>query len=217
MNQKSKKDPKLILILTMKLLYTYFWKTLPVGALIWLTPIWLIWAQIARPTSNHLKKPGKLRRFHGSFEKGRCLEHISKWLQVDLFKAFLVLCHWVLCSCFFSLKTFQLCFCNAALENKNWLGEKFSACATGFGNCFCTQLCFAVRTWMKQRNVPSEPKPDSECPSRKVIFRNRTKCKTSAKGKFWGKSCATFPLSGSNSIGNCDKSQADLMFPGKHM
>ncbi len=42
MNQKSPKDPKLILILTMKLLYTYFWRTLPVGALIWLAPIWLI-------------------------------------------------------------------------------------------------------------------------------------------------------------------------------
>ncbi len=55
MNQKSPKDPKSILILTMKLLYTYFWKRLPVGALIWLAPIWLIWAQIARPTSNHLK------------------------------------------------------------------------------------------------------------------------------------------------------------------
>ncbi len=55
MNQKSPKDPKSILILTMKLLYTYFWKTLPVGALTWLAPIWLIWAQIAQPTSNHLK------------------------------------------------------------------------------------------------------------------------------------------------------------------
>ncbi len=49
MNQKCSKDPKSILILTMRLLYTYFWKTLPVGALIWLVPIWLIWAQIARP------------------------------------------------------------------------------------------------------------------------------------------------------------------------
>ena len=29
---------------------------LPVGALIWLALIWLIWAQIARPTSNHLKR-----------------------------------------------------------------------------------------------------------------------------------------------------------------
>ncbi len=53
MNQKSPKDPKLILILTIKLLYTYFWKMLPVGALIWLAPIWLIWAQIAQPISNH--------------------------------------------------------------------------------------------------------------------------------------------------------------------
>ncbi len=41
MNQKSPKDPESILILTMKLLYTYFWKMLPAGALIWLTPIWL--------------------------------------------------------------------------------------------------------------------------------------------------------------------------------
>ncbi len=40
----------------MKLLYTYFWKRLPIGALIWLTPICLIWAQIAQPTSNHLKR-----------------------------------------------------------------------------------------------------------------------------------------------------------------
>ena len=39
----------------MKLLYTYFWKTLPIGTLIWLAPIWLIWAQIVQPTSNHLK------------------------------------------------------------------------------------------------------------------------------------------------------------------
>ena len=27
------------------------------GALIWLAPIWLAWAQIAQPTSNHLKSP----------------------------------------------------------------------------------------------------------------------------------------------------------------
>ncbi len=55
MNQKSPKDRKPILILTMKLLYTYWWKRLPIGALIWLTLIWLIWAQIVRPASNHLK------------------------------------------------------------------------------------------------------------------------------------------------------------------
>ena len=55
MNQKSPKDPKLILILTIKLLCTYFWKILLIGALIWLALIWLIWAQIAQPTSNHLK------------------------------------------------------------------------------------------------------------------------------------------------------------------
>ena len=39
----------------MKLLYTYFWKMLPIGTLIWLTPIWLIWAQITPPTSNRLE------------------------------------------------------------------------------------------------------------------------------------------------------------------
>ncbi len=55
MNQKSLKHPKSILILTIKLLYTYFWKMLPVGALIWLAPIWLAWAQIAQPTSIQLK------------------------------------------------------------------------------------------------------------------------------------------------------------------
>ena len=53
--QNELKEPKSILILTIKLQYTYFWKTLPVGALIWLTPIWLTWTQIAQPTSNHLK------------------------------------------------------------------------------------------------------------------------------------------------------------------
>ncbi len=41
-NQKSPKDPKSILILTMKLLYTYFWKMLPAGALILVALIWLI-------------------------------------------------------------------------------------------------------------------------------------------------------------------------------
>ncbi len=44
----------------MKLLYTYFWKTLPIGALIWLARTWLIWAQIAQPTSNHLKTLSQL-------------------------------------------------------------------------------------------------------------------------------------------------------------
>ncbi len=42
MNQKNPKDPKSILMLTIKLLYTYFWKILPVGALISLAPIWLM-------------------------------------------------------------------------------------------------------------------------------------------------------------------------------
>ncbi len=59
LNQNSSKDHKLILILTMKLLYIYFWKTLPSGDLIWLTPIWLAFSkssQIVQPTSNHLKR-----------------------------------------------------------------------------------------------------------------------------------------------------------------
>ncbi len=58
LNQKSPKDLELILILTMKLLYAYFWKMLPIGDLIWLTPIWLAFSkssQIVQPTSNHLK------------------------------------------------------------------------------------------------------------------------------------------------------------------
>ena len=53
---KSPKDPKSILILTMKQVYTYFWNTLPTGTLIWLAPIWLDWAHIAQPTSNHLER-----------------------------------------------------------------------------------------------------------------------------------------------------------------
>ncbi len=53
MNQKSPKDPKSIFILTMKLLYTYFLKRLPTGALIWLTPIWLI----SPNRATHLKSP----------------------------------------------------------------------------------------------------------------------------------------------------------------
>ncbi len=55
MNQKSPKDPKLILILIIKLLYTYFWKMLPVGALIWLAPIWLM----SPNRATHLKSPKK--------------------------------------------------------------------------------------------------------------------------------------------------------------
>ncbi len=58
LNQNCPKDPKSILILTMKLLYTYFWKTLPTGDLIWLALIWLTFSkssQIVQPTSNHLK------------------------------------------------------------------------------------------------------------------------------------------------------------------
>ncbi len=49
MNQKSPKDPKSILILTIKLLCTY-------GALIWLAPIWFTWAQIAQPKSPIIAK-----------------------------------------------------------------------------------------------------------------------------------------------------------------
>ncbi len=52
LNQNSPKDPKLILFLTMKLLYTYFWLTLPTGALIWVALIWVAFfkrSQIASP------------------------------------------------------------------------------------------------------------------------------------------------------------------------
>ncbi len=58
MNQKSLKKPKLILILTMELLYTYFWQTLPMSDLIWLTPNLLALSessQIAQPTSKSPK------------------------------------------------------------------------------------------------------------------------------------------------------------------
>ncbi len=58
MNHKSPKDPKSILILTMKLLLIYFWKTLPIGALISLAPISLAFfksSQIGPSSSNHLK------------------------------------------------------------------------------------------------------------------------------------------------------------------
>ncbi len=57
---KSPQDLKLILILTKKKMCTYFSFTLPVCALIWLTPIWLPWAQIAQPTSNNLKSKPRL-------------------------------------------------------------------------------------------------------------------------------------------------------------
>ncbi len=55
MNQKSPKGPKSILILTMKLLLTYFWKRLPIDASIWLAPIWLISPNCA----TRLKSPKK--------------------------------------------------------------------------------------------------------------------------------------------------------------
>ncbi len=64
MNQKSPKDPKSILILTMKLLQTYFWKTLPIDALIWLALILLAFSKsslIGPSSSNHLKITKKLQ------------------------------------------------------------------------------------------------------------------------------------------------------------
>ncbi len=71
LNQKSPKDPKLILILTMKqVLYTYFWKTLPVGDLIWLTPISLAFyksSQIGPSSSNHLKSATQKQNLTKSF------------------------------------------------------------------------------------------------------------------------------------------------------
>ncbi len=55
LTQNEPKDPKSILILTMKQVYTYFWKTLPIGDLIWLAVISKS-SQIMQPTSNHLKR-----------------------------------------------------------------------------------------------------------------------------------------------------------------
>ncbi len=42
---------------------------LPSGALIWLAPIWLIWAQIAQPTSNHLKSDRNQSNWNQNFLK----------------------------------------------------------------------------------------------------------------------------------------------------
>ncbi len=71
----------------MKLLYTYFWKMLPVGALIWLAPIWLIWAEIAQPASNHLKiikkKFGSVKLWRESGSDGK----IRSWRRVKGHKA----------------------------------------------------------------------------------------------------------------------------------
>ncbi len=58
MNQKIQKDPKSILILTMKLLQTHIWKTLPISDLISLGLISLTFSkssQISPSSSNHLK------------------------------------------------------------------------------------------------------------------------------------------------------------------
>ncbi len=69
MNQKSQKDPKSILILTMKLLLTYFWKRLPIGDLISLTPILLAFSkssQIGPSSSNHLKTAQPKNKHGGS-------------------------------------------------------------------------------------------------------------------------------------------------------
>ncbi len=57
---KSSKDPKLILVLTMKLLYKYIWLTLPTGALIWVALIWVTFPvlQIINHTT-FIKSPRK--------------------------------------------------------------------------------------------------------------------------------------------------------------
>ncbi len=88
MNQKSPKDPKSILILTMKLLYTYFWKMLPIGPLIWLTLIWLIWAEIAQPTSNHVNIYEAESKYSDSWHDlggVRPMDQISQVLCLSLF------------------------------------------------------------------------------------------------------------------------------------
>ncbi len=94
-NQKSPKDPKLILILTMKLLYTYFWKTLPIGDLIWVTPIWLAFSkssQITQPTSNHLKsKVAILNQKHS--EKGTPRWSSTSWVKWSTTKPHSVHCY----------------------------------------------------------------------------------------------------------------------------
>ncbi len=52
--------------LTMKLLYTYFWKTLPVGDLIWLALIWLTFSKSSHHAT-HLKSPEKNMKRHVLF------------------------------------------------------------------------------------------------------------------------------------------------------
>ena len=52
-NQKRPKDPKWILILTIKLLYTYFWKMLPVGFDLACTDL----AHFSPNRATHLKSP----------------------------------------------------------------------------------------------------------------------------------------------------------------
>ncbi len=85
MNQKSPKDPKSILILTMKLLQTYFWKRLPVGALIWLAPNWLI----SPNRATHLKSPKKYEEEiifdwsdFSSFHTGAVTSTAELWRQI---------------------------------------------------------------------------------------------------------------------------------------
>ncbi len=75
MNQKSPNDPKSILILTMKLLLTFFWKRLPIGDLISLTLISLAFSkssQIRPSSSNHLKTT----RFSMTLSGG-CIEFLK--------------------------------------------------------------------------------------------------------------------------------------------
>ncbi len=79
----------------MKVLQTYFWKRLPIGASIWLAPIWLS-AQIAQPTSNHLKTLARtcLHRNlsdvrHGGRVRGRWRDFA--WQPENLYSRFLPL------------------------------------------------------------------------------------------------------------------------------
>ncbi len=141
MNQKSPNDPKSILILTIKLLYTYVWKMLPVGALIWLALIWLIWARIAQPTSYHLKS----NRWGDNFYEFKCA--VTK-------------------ACFFNMSSQT----NSNTENKkkvlvskapywrteNWLGSSSASlfwCSGNLSQChtwiaqYCSYQCIYTFTW----------------------------------------------------------------------
>ncbi len=82
MNQKSPNDPKSILILTMKLLLTYFWKRLPIDDLILLTPISLAFSkssQIGPSSSNHLTT--RQNRFGKALGKWNFMRKILGTLQ----------------------------------------------------------------------------------------------------------------------------------------